>query len=94
VLETVRVENKCFNNIINKISDLNVIAYANQICNAYGVDTISAGVIVAFVMELFEKGIISEKDTGGLRIVFGDGEGLLKLLHMIVSREGFGDVFS
>jgi aldehyde:ferredoxin oxidoreductase len=76
------------------VSDLNVIAYANQICNAYGVDTISAGVIIAFVMELFERGIISEKDTGGLRVEFGNSEGLLKLLHMIVNREGFGDILA
>jgi len=76
------------------INDLNVIAYANQICNAYGVDTISAGVVIAFAMELFERGIISEKDTSGLRVRFGDSEGLLKLLHMIVNREGFGDILA
>jgi len=76
------------------ISDLNVIAYANQICNAYGVDTISAGVVVAFAMELFERGVISERDAGGLRVKFGDSEGLLRLLHMIVNREGFGSVLA
>jgi aldehyde:ferredoxin oxidoreductase len=76
------------------VSDLGVIAYANQVCNAYGVDTISAGVAVAFAMELFERGVISEKDTGGLKLRLGDPEALLRLLHMIVNREGFGDVLA
>ena len=76
------------------VSDLGVIAYANQVCNAYGVDTISAGVAVAFAMELFERGVISEKDTGGLKLRFGDPEALLRLLRMIVNREGFGDVLA
>ena len=76
------------------VSDLGVIAYANQVCNAYGVDTISAGVAVAFALELFERGVISEKDTGGLKLRLGDPEALLRLLHMIVNREGFGDVLA
>jgi aldehyde:ferredoxin oxidoreductase len=76
------------------VSDLSVIAYANQVCNAYGVDTISAGVAVAFALELFEQGVISEKDTGGLKLRLGDPEALLRLLHMIVNREGFGDVLA
>ncbi|ADG90400.1 aldehyde ferredoxin oxidoreductase family protein [Thermosphaera aggregans] len=76
------------------ISDLNVIARANQICNAYGVDTISAGVAVAFAMELFERGIITSQETGGLELRFGSTEGMLRLLEMIVKREGFGNVLA
>lgn len=76
------------------VSDLNVIAKANQICNAYGVDTISAGVAVAFAMELFDKGVLTPEDTGGLEVRFGDGNGALRLLEMIVKREGFGDVLA
>jgi len=76
------------------IGDLNVIAYANQICNAYGVDTISTGVVIAFAMELYEKGIIDEKDTDGLQLRFGNAEAMLKLLFKIVNREGFGDILA
>lgn len=76
------------------ISDLNVIAKANEVCNAYGADTISAGVAVAFAMELFEKGIITTRETGGLELRFGSAEGMLKLLEMIVKREGFGNVLA
>ena len=76
------------------VSDLNAISYANQICNAYGVDTISAGVVLAFAMECFERGIISEWETGGVRLRFGDADSMIKMLLKIVEREGFGDVLA
>ncbi|MEM0084280.1 MAG: aldehyde ferredoxin oxidoreductase family protein [Candidatus Methanomethylicia archaeon] len=76
------------------ISDINAIAYANQICNAYGVDTISAGVVIAYAMECFENGLINERDTDGLKIKFGDSEAMIKLLMKIVNREGFGDILA
>ncbi|MEM1697822.1 MAG: aldehyde ferredoxin oxidoreductase family protein [Thermofilaceae archaeon] len=74
------------------IDDLGAISYANQICNAYGVDTISAGVVIAFAMECFEREIISEKDTGGLRLKFGDADAMVKILLKIVNGEGFGNI--
>jgi aldehyde:ferredoxin oxidoreductase len=76
------------------ISDLSAIAYANQICNAYGVDTISAGVAIAFAMELFERGIISEWETGGIKLRFGDADAMIAALLKLVNREGFGDVLA
>jgi aldehyde:ferredoxin oxidoreductase len=57
-------------------------------------DTISAGGLIAFAMECFENGIISEKDTNGLKLNFGNGEAALKLLEMIARREGIGDVLA
>ncbi|MEM2137417.1 MAG: aldehyde ferredoxin oxidoreductase C-terminal domain-containing protein [Candidatus Methanomethylicia archaeon] len=76
------------------ISDINVVAYANQICNAYGVDTISAGVAIAYAMEIFENGLISEKDTDGIKLRFGDSEAMMKMLMKIVNREGFGNILA
>ena len=76
------------------VSDLNAIAYANQICNAYGVDTISAGVAIAFAMELFERGIISERDTDNIRLRFGDADAMIKMLLKIVNRDGFGNILA
>lgn len=76
------------------ISDLNAIAYANQICNAYGVDTISAGVTIAFAMELFERGIITEKDTDGIELRPGNAEAMIRMLLKIVNREGFGNILA
>jgi aldehyde:ferredoxin oxidoreductase len=76
------------------VSDLNAIALANQLCNQYGLDTISAGATVAFAMECFENGLIGEKDTGGIALKFGNAEALVHVLEMIGKREGLGDVLA
>ena len=67
------------------VSDLRAIALANQLCNAYGLDTISVGVAVAALMEASEKGLIPE------RIPWGDGEALVAWVERIARREGLGD---
>ena len=76
------------------VDDISAVAKAHEICNAYSMDTISAGVTVAFAMECFEKGIISEKDTGGLALRFGDAEAMVRMTEMIAKREGFGDLLA
>jgi len=73
------------------ISDLPTIAKANEICSKYGMDTISAGGVVGFVMECFEKGLITTKETAGLDARFGNGPALVGLIEMMAKREGFGD---
>ncbi|MEN6408987.1 MAG: aldehyde ferredoxin oxidoreductase C-terminal domain-containing protein, partial [Anaerolineaceae bacterium] len=67
------------------IQDLAAVSRANQICNAYGVDTISCGATIAFAMECFEKGMITSADTGGLELRFGDADAMLEILHQIVT---------
>jgi aldehyde:ferredoxin oxidoreductase len=74
------------------VDDLNAITMANFLCNEYGIDTISAGSIVAFAMECYEKGILTKKDTGGLEIRFGDPDNLVELIEKIGKREGIGDL--
>lgn len=74
--------------------DLEAIANANEFCNIQGIDTISAGIIVAYCMECYEKGILTSKEFGGLNLAWGDGKAMLKLLEMIVSREGLGDILA
>lgn len=76
-----------------EIGDLNPIAVANYLCNEFGFDTISAGNTIAFAMELMERGIISEKDTG-IDLKFGDGRAMIEMLNMMARREGFGDVLA
>jgi len=73
-------------------SNLKSIAKANYICNDYGIDTISTGSAIAFAMELFEKNIISEKDTGGIRLEWGDPDVMLKMVELIAKKEGFGTI--
>ena len=74
------------------VDDLNAITMANFLCNEYGIDTISAGSIVAFAMECYEKGILTKKDTGGLEIKFGDPDILVELIDKIGKREGIGEL--
>jgi aldehyde:ferredoxin oxidoreductase len=77
------------------VRDLAAVAEANQICNMYGVDTISCGATIAFAMECFEKGIIGPEQTGGLELRFGDAEAMLETLWQIVENRGpLGKVLS
>ena len=77
------------------ISDLTAIAHANQICNENGVDTIACGATIAFAMECYEKGIIGDKETGGLKLKFGSVEAMLEALNQIVTNSGaLGPVLS
>jgi len=76
------------------IDDINAIAHANYLCDAYGLDTITTGVVIGWAMELFEKGILTEKDTDGLLLTFGNGEAVVRMIHKIAKREGIGDIFA
>jgi len=69
------------------VDDLRAIALANQKCNQYGLDTISTGVLIAFLMEATERGLFAE--GGG--ILWGDGKALVKYIDMIARREGIGN---
>lgn len=75
-------------------SDLESITMANYLCNDYGLDTISTGSTIAFIMECFEKGIITKESTGGMEIYFGNSETMIKLVHKIAKREGVGDLLA
>jgi len=77
------------------ISDLAAIAHANQICNENGVDTIACGATIAFAMECYEKGIIGDAQTGGLKLKFGSVDAMLESLDQIVTNTGpLGTVLS
>jgi len=71
-------------------SSLDSIIHANHLCNMYGMDTISCADTIACAYELFEKGIVSEKDTGGIKLAWGDHDAMLKMVEMAGKREGFG----
>jgi len=76
------------------ISDLAAVSLANQLCNMYGLDTISAGATIAWAMDCFENGLITAEDTGGLELCFGNAEAMVKMTEMIAQREGFGDLLA
>jgi aldehyde:ferredoxin oxidoreductase len=67
------------------VNDLAAISLANQICNEYAVDTIAAGATIAFAMECYEKGILTQADTGGVDLKFGNADAMLEVLRQIVT---------
>ena len=76
------------------VDDLSAIAYVNHLCNRYGLDTITGGVTIALAYYLYEQGLITAQDTGGLELRWGDAETALRLTEMIAWREGFGDLLA
>ena len=66
----------------------------NNICNDLGLDTASTGGAIAWAMELYERGLIDQRTTGGLELTWGNYDVIEPLLHMIACREGFGDVLA
>ena len=76
------------------IDDLAAIAKGSELCNAYSLDTISTGEVIAFAMECFENGLLSTKDTGGIELRFGNAEAMLRCIELIARREGIGELLA
>jgi len=74
--------------------NLEGIIKANELCNLYGLDTITCGATIAFAMECFEKGILTSADTDGIDLKWGDIDAALKILEKIAGRQGIGDVLA
>jgi aldehyde:ferredoxin oxidoreductase len=72
------------------IVDIEAATYANYVCNEQGMDPISFGATLSAAMELFETGVISEKETGGIKLNFGSAEALVKMVELTGRNEGFG----
>ncbi|MGE5577721.1 MAG: aldehyde ferredoxin oxidoreductase family protein [Syntrophothermus sp.] len=74
----------CLNDNVEAICKL------NELCNRYGMDTITAGSTIAFAIECFEDGLLTPAQTDGLTLRWGDPELLVELVHLIGKGEGFG----
>jgi aldehyde:ferredoxin oxidoreductase len=74
--------------------NLESIIMANDLCNRYGIDTISAGAAIAFAMECYEKGIITSKETDGIELTWGSHQAIVAMTEKLARREGFGDVLA
>lgn len=79
---------------LNCNNNLASIIYANHLCNEYGMDTISTGAVISFATECFEKGIITEKDTNGISLSWGDAKSICMLIDLIADRKGIGDTLA
>jgi aldehyde:ferredoxin oxidoreductase len=74
--------------------NMDAAIHSTYLCNQYGLDTISAGALIAFAMECNEKGLLSEEQIGGLDLTWGNSEVLPVLVKMISLREGIGDILA
>ena len=70
------------------------ITMANDVCNRGGIDTISAGSTIAFAMELYENGILTRADTGGIDLRWGNHQAMVAMTKQLVNRQGLGDVLA
>jgi len=73
---------------------IEVVAKANDLCNRYGMDTISTSMAIAFTMECFEKGLITQKDTDGVHLTWGNGDAIVKMVEKMGERDGFGEILA
>lgn len=76
------------------IDDLKTVLIANELCNRYGLDTISTGNSIGFAFEAYEKGFLSESDLGGLTLQWGSADSVLKAIDAIAKREGIGNLLA
>ncbi len=74
--------------------DLDTIFHLNEYMNRAAIDSISTAGTVAFAIECYEKGIITDADTGGLKLTWGDSKAIIKLVEMMVNRVGIGDTLA
>jgi aldehyde:ferredoxin oxidoreductase len=70
--------------------NLDAIIKANELCNRYGLDTISTGSVLGFAMEAYERGLINKKDTGGIAVEWGNSESIIRLIENIGERKHIG----
>ncbi len=76
------------------LEDLDALLKANELCNSLGLDVISAGTVVAWLMECYQRGVISEEDTGGLIPTWGNADAVIALIQNIAHRKGIGDLLA
>lgn len=76
------------------IMNIEAILKANELINLLGMDTISTASVIQWAMECYEKGIINNKDTDGIRLVWGNEDALMKMIRKIANRDGFGNILA
>jgi aldehyde:ferredoxin oxidoreductase len=79
-------------NLLN--DDLASIVKVNELCNNHGLDTISVGATIGYVIECYENGLLTKQDTDGLEMTWGNAASIVAMTDKICRREGFGDVLA
>ncbi|MEE8392287.1 MAG: aldehyde ferredoxin oxidoreductase family protein [Anaerolineae bacterium] len=75
-------------------NNFETILVGNHLVNKYGMDTVETGNMIAWAMELYEKGILTDADTDGLKLEWGNDEAVLEMVTRIAERKGLGDVLA
>lgn len=76
------------------LTDAEALLYLSNLCNMLGLDTISTGSVIAFAMELFQRGILTRTDTGGMQIHWGDADVMEALIRQIAHKQGLGAILA
>ena len=76
------------------LNDLQTLVYLDNLCTRLGLDSISAGTVIAFAMDLFDRGILTKSDTGGLDLSWGNGEAMDMLIRQMADCKGFGRILA
>ncbi len=76
------------------VAQMEAAPKGHELCNRLGLDTVSTGATIAFAMECFQNGILTQGDLGGLSLEFGNAEAMLQMIEMIAYRRGFGDTLA
>jgi aldehyde:ferredoxin oxidoreductase len=76
------------------VTDINAITAANHLSNDLGLDVISAGQVIASAMEWYEQGLLTKEMTGGLELVWGNGDAVVQAVKLIAARQGVGDLLA
>jgi len=76
------------------LTELDTLVYLDNLCSRLGMDSISAGGAIAFAMDLFDRGILTPEDTGGLELSWGNGEAMEALIRQMAAGEGLGGILS
>ena len=79
-------------NLLN--DDLASIVRVNEICNNYGLDTISVGATIGYIIECYESGLITKEMTDGLEMTWGNAEAIVAMTEKIAKRDGFGNTLA
>ncbi len=76
------------------IDDLVEVVRLGELCDKYGMDTISASNTIGLAFHLYEMGKVTKQDTGGLELIWGSVAAVRELIHMIARREGIGEMLA
>jgi aldehyde:ferredoxin oxidoreductase len=77
-----------------KICNQAAVNKINELCNRFGLDTISCGATIAFAMDCYENGLLTDADTGGLKLTWGNADVVIELIKKIAKREGLGNILA